>query len=361
MSSKTPKQTPFQAHDEKVSYVETVKKGKTVFTQPRNTAQYEKEVDRLCNKKGTTSDDWTVIADADNKVRAEELVANGLPPVCTEQVVIERVPVQILVDSPLHKPIALIYEYKKPTGEWMTHLVQVLYTVGDFGYLRNWLKSEYGSRGAPFTQEVNFNDSDVSADAIFENLVRSRNKEKQVTDRLITAYNSRFLTWSFVEIEHGMTIPTGDSRTWTGDGPIRVPYKRMNGRVDNDVNINLKETTLRANSVSISPVDPKFKTGIIPGLVFDLVGAQMPPEVKAVVFSRSVILCGKGKNCQPGFRVRIVVESSNHKDKCFEHVTKEFIPRWDKHLSKRYGDVVSIAKSIVNIPGYDIAEKKINH
>lgn len=326
--------TPFEALDENIKAVEK-SPGKEVFAKPVDSKQMQQELQKICVERAVPEENWAAIADAEEKVRAKELNSRGLPSVCIEKVVIDppsiSVPAENNTNHPLPYRIALVMEWKDGDA-WKNQRLTIMHTVEDFGRMMGYLRKQYGCTGGFFTSCLQGCSPETMK--IFNEVQKIRD-HKQAGPK-IQHYNNQHPIFAFVQLSDDIkdidTIP--------------IPFQRVDGRVINEVSINVKSIFVDDDlSTEISPIDDDFELGIIPGLVLGLIGGTINQNITSVVFSSTIVM--DHNRYRQGNRVRIITNASEKVETCRKYLEEEFIPHWNTHIQTRIPDAPSIEDCIV--------------
>ena len=357
--------TAFKKNDDNLEILHQNKNNvEIVLMKPVDSEEFRKELQLVCieyDVKDPT--DWWAITEAENRLRDNRLISLGLPPVCSDTrrkpvlMKMADIPVDIPktlpksldthhIDNvsmakahPLEHPIALIREWKTENGMKEKMLVAIMKTVEEFRYVISAL-NKYASK---FSDRSIFSfplsGKDDEAASIFNNLVKNCAliTRKEINSE-VNRYNSLYPTWAFIKVE----------KTITMKDKVSIPYERKGDRTINDVNLNLKDIDWNT-SMGICPLDKEFCTGMIPGIVADLVRGALPDEITSVAFHSTIAV--NGKTCFEGFRVRITVNNLEKLSWCKEYFENDFIRSWNEYLCERsqMKSTLSIANCIVRI------------
>ncbi|AGC01823.1 hypothetical protein H012_gp641 [Acanthamoeba polyphaga moumouvirus] len=220
---------------------------------------------------------------------------------------------------PLPDPIALIAEWQI-NGHWTTDIVTVMETVQEFWNFMHNLQQE-DNTSCKFSMPLQGMES--LADKIFSELIssgRSRGDhvviDKNLQNRvnaIVANYNSLHPVWSFIKVSE-----LGKKNN------IQVPFIRKNHRAVNDININLKDTKFNSQR-NIYTMNKSFTEGYIPFLVFDFIRGQLPDDIRAIVFNKTIAV--HGNSYFKGFRVRVLTKTdeSSCLMKCKNYLENHFI------------------------------------
>ncbi|QGR53821.1 hypothetical protein [Moumouvirus maliensis] len=220
---------------------------------------------------------------------------------------------------PLPDPIALISEWQK-NGHWTTEIITIMKTVQEFWKFMHDLQEE-DSSSCKFSMPLQGMES--LADKIFSQLIssgRSRGDhvviDKNLQNRvnaMVADFNSLHPVWSFIKVSDLVR-----------KNNIQVPFIRKNKRAVNDININLKDTKFNSQR-NIYTMNKSFTEGYIPFLVFDFIRGQLPDDIKAIVFNKTIAV--HGNSYFKGFRVRVLTKTdeSSCLMRCKNYIENHFI------------------------------------
>lgn len=226
----------------------------------------------------------------------------------------------------LPEKIALICEWQTEKSEWKLEVVNVMRTVSDFWNTYKILSKSSGESESYFSLPLKGNEE--KSKNIFNSLIESGKrlnddedsvnidiKNQKNVRAIVTEYNSLFPVWSFVK------IPKDSIKD---NKKIEVPFIRINGQAINEININLKDTkTNIKHGIRIMGTD--FSQGYIPKLILSFIGGNLPNDISAIVFSKTIAI--NGNIYFKGYRLRILTKNTDYQSltKCKEYLQTQFI------------------------------------
>lgn len=325
-----------------------------IFTRPCSSEEYDEALKFVCDKYGAKNTDWYAVSEATNIVHDRRRIEKGLKPILSDTLrepivvnfpdpiqyeeepiddeIVEDESVEELLDGKLHPlphAMALICEWQSDSGknEWKSKTVAVMKNVDDFWTVINSLICE----GSDSKFTLPLEGKEPLAKEIFAKLIasgRKRNEDdvvdieshnqKKVT-AIISQYNSLFPVWSFVKVADNVTI----------DSKIEVPFVRVNGRVGNEVSLNLGDTKVNAQN-GIHVMNSDFSDGYLVMLLLNFIGGVLPDEIQAIPFSKTIAV--NGTRYFKGCRVRILLKSTDQKSLTGikNYLEKDFIQNHSK-------------------------------
>jgi hypothetical protein len=237
------------------------------------------------------------------------------------------------IDPSFNKPIALIREYQDLiTKEWKKEMICIIRTFKNFWWIIEYLhtKTEESLFTSAFQQ--------VEAEKIFTSLIDSGRKNhhsdtveidqkmrKSVMD-IIARFNGLHPIWTFALVPENMTM----------NNNIDYRFEKK------DININTKETRANAD-MGIKVINAEFNRGYLTYMLMDFVCANMPEEISALTFSKTI--AANRTTYFRGYRARLWLDKSdtNTVAKCKDYLDNDYLPS----ISKRDG--LEYYKCIVNM------------
>ncbi|AGF85467.1 hypothetical protein QJ854_gp315 [Moumouvirus goulette] len=328
-----------------------------ILSIPISSLELSKAYDQVIENYGGNDNDWYILQETEDVARDNRLIKHGQKPMFSDiyrdypksKKIIEKNhfmveksesdDVEIININELNKPlplpdpIALIAEWQSD-GHWTTEIVSVMKTIQEFWIFMHELQKEDNSY-CKFSMPLQGMES--LADKIFSELISSgRSREDHViidknlqnrVNTIVANYNSLHPVWSFIK--------TSDLAKRNN---IQVPFIRKNHRAVNDININLKDTKFNGQR-NIYTMNKTFTEGYIPFLVFDFIRGQLPDDIRAIVFNKTIAV--HGNSYFKGFRVRVLTKTDEYSclQKCKNYLENHFI---DNHSScgKNYTECV---------------------
>lgn len=283
-------------------------------------SDFDKKLKEVCmeysikytnNNNKIVCDDWFAIAEAEDRLNGKA------------SAIVIKVENQY---HPLDRQITLIYttlvNNTANVLEKCEHYIGTMKTVEEFFSSINHLANTFST---DFLLKP-YRGKEVDAKQIFNKLIGDTNNAEimpiDVAKSMITNFNNMHPSWAFVK--------TNRNENTTN---LKVPYKKENNIVVNEINLNIKETNkFRANNIVIS--NSKYE-GFLDYLLLDFVGANFPEEIIAIIFQKTISMKQNRQKYSNnlirsyfyGLRIRILVDPSIPKvnyNKIFD-VTKKFI------------------------------------
>ena len=313
-----------------------------IFKMPISQSEYAEALQIAKNTYGEDSL-WFCEVEAQDIVWDLRRRSYGLKPIMsttfTDPVVVQSVdqsvdiPDDLFADEiMLPEPIALLCEWQVDKNEWKSEVVSVMKTVNDFWSTYQTLEKSGKETESPFARPLKGNEE--KSELIFASLIASGKRRHGIEDdtvdvndplsknisAIVISYNSLFPVWSFVKVSEDITK----------ESKIEVPFIKDNtGQKINEINVNLKDT--KANyQHGIRTISADFTQGYIPKLILSFIGGNLPSQVSAIVFSKTIAV--NNNTYFKGYRLRILTKTAEYQSllKCREYLQNKFIQENDE-------------------------------
>ncbi|AUV58296.1 hypothetical protein [Bandra megavirus] len=297
-----------------------------IFSEPLSQSEMDLAILHVLDRFGGSENDWYTIQESEDFANDTRLIENGCKPGFSDTYRNYPRPIQkanksdLYFPMPLPDPIALVSEWQNEDKNWQSVVVAIMKTIQDFWKVMHHLHDDASAScrfALPLTGKENdankmFSQLISSGRSINDQIIIDKSLQRRINN-IVANYNSLHPVWSFVKVSD-----------LNNTKDIEVPFIRKNCRAINDINVNLKDTK-NNNSKDIYPMDNTFTKGYIPYLIFDLVRGQLPADVSAIVFNKTIAV--NGNSYFKGFRVRVLTKTdeTNSLIKCKNYLETHFL------------------------------------
>lgn len=353
VEKKSPSYTKiFEANDKHILYQQkNVLKISQIVGTGVNAEEYN-EAYAFVGKK-TDETGWGQEVEAFNIVQDKRLISSDMTPIfsnslCGSIAINTEEQSRIHVDpSTIFLPTKMaVFMQHEPVKNVKEHqMLAVLQTVKDLWCYIN-LCSGFSTGDDYFTAAIGSNEV---AEAIFKSIFAAGTsfnkdiadinfKDQKTVSKIVSKYNKMHPTWCFVKIPDDVTKETFKPRVPSIKVEEYDSRKKSTKEVTvNCIDINLKE--IDANmSKGIYAFGKHFAKGYIPRLILSFVGGQLPDEVCAITFSKTIAVMGR--YYFKGYRVRVYVSKTSNIMHCKNFLEKDFIKQINKEENVDYRDCV---------------------
>lgn len=333
----------FQEYDRRSIILANEKEIMTkIFSTPISQAEYQEALEKALNIYGADFE-WFCQSEARDIVYDLKRISHGLVPIMsttfTEPIIVGHSldPIDEK-DIMLPEPIALLCEWQV-NNEWKSQVVSIMKTVKDFWMTYQCLEDTTKGTDCCFSLPLvgNMEKSIVIFDSLIASSKRMNGSEDDTVDvndsniknvsTIVSSYNALFPVWSFIKVKPD-TIMESD---------IVVPFiKDQDGQKKiNEININLKDTKFNIQH-GIYCIDPEFTKGYIPRLILSFISGNLPSQINAIVFSKTIAV--NSNTYFRGYRVRILTETTEYLSliECRDYLQTTFIKKnWNDYNYSR--------------------------